>query len=390
MILYVLTVLLFIITGLLSAYLFVVTVAAFLFRKTGKDTTPAIPLGVLTPAHDEAAGIGKTIAAVRACDYPPEKLRILVIADNCTDETATRARDAGAVVVERTDSANRGKGQALNWFLTTRKDLYQDLDGLTIIDADTEPDPGFLREMALSLSDPTIQAVQGYNGVANPGTNWRTGLVDAAFNVFNHLRMAGLSVLAGTCTLKGNGMGFRTDLLEHYGWPAHSVVEDMEFSVLLTLDGVRVGYNPNAVIRSQMVASGRNAASQRTRWEGGRFTVIRSLLPDLRRMWRENPGPSSLFFIIDLLFPPLSLHVLVLALTTLFVPLFLPEAVPGVVYAWLILIGYVLAGQIQRRAPLTTWLYLASAPVFILWKIPIYIKVLIGRKTSTWTRTARE
>ena len=80
------------------------------------QTTPLVegPLPrtvVLMPAHDEAADIVTTITALRAITDPA--IDLLVVADNCTDDTAALARTAGARVIERCDPARRGKGYAL-------------------------------------------------------------------------------------------------------------------------------------------------------------------------------------------------------------------------------------------------------------------------------------
>jgi cellulose synthase/poly-beta-1,6-N-acetylglucosamine synthase-like glycosyltransferase len=73
---------------------------------------PGADVAVLIPAHNESAGIEATLrclqAQLRAGD------RVLVVADNCDDDTAAVARDAGAEVIERIDAIHRGKGFALD------------------------------------------------------------------------------------------------------------------------------------------------------------------------------------------------------------------------------------------------------------------------------------
>lgn len=371
-------------------YLLATTIAAFLFRKKTIATSDLLHLGVLIPAHNEAAGIEATIKAVRACDYPPDRLKILVIADNCSDRTAAEARKAGAVVFERDDPGQRGKGQALDWFLMSHQQHYRHLDAITLIDADAVPDSAFFKEISASLSHPKVQVVQGYNGVSNAGAGWRPAICDAAFNVFNHLRMAGAAYLAGTAALKGLGMGFRTPVLMQYGWPAHSVVEDMEFTLLLLRDGINVHYNPDAVVRSEMVTTGGRAASQRSRWEGGRFSLIRRMAPSLIRLWVNSSASRYLYALFELAMPPLSLLVLGMALATFTAAIWYPNWLGVAGAQWLILALYVASGQIQRRAPLTTWLYLAAAPFFVIWKIPLYLKMLLCRQPRHWLRTQRE
>ncbi|NTU93694.1 MAG: glycosyltransferase [Chlorobiaceae bacterium] len=379
-----------ILLSLPAGYLLLSTVAAYFFRKDAAAENRFLHIVVLIPAHDEEAGIGKTIEHVLAADYPAQKREVYVIADNCSDRTATNATLAGARVFERTDLVRRGKGQALDWFLT-RHEHYAHAEVIAVIDADSAPDKNFLREISLSLSQPPVQAVQAYNGVSNAGDGWRPALIDAAFNVFNHLRMAGAATLSGTAVLKGNGMAFRASLLRSYGWPCHSIVEDMEFTLKLLEDGIDVHYNPDAVIRSEMVTSGKNASSQRSRWESGRFMLVRSMGGTLIRKFLSSGNPRYLSAFAELAVPPLSLLVLLFSLATAGGLMLLNGAwlIPLVSF-WAILVLYVFSGQIQRRAPLSTWLYLASAPFYVAWKIPLYLAMLIRKSSSSWTRTTRE
>ena len=265
---------LLIMLALPAGYLMLSTIAAYFFKKDVSAENHLLTLAVIIPAHNEEKNIIRTVEAIMACNYPANRFEVYVIADNCTDHTALYARTAGALAFERFDTVNRGKGQALDWFLKNHDEIYCHTDIITIIDADVAPDRNYLHEISATFNNPEIQAVQAYNGVSNPDAGWRPALIDAAFNVFNHLRMAGSFKLSGTAVLKGNGMAFRTNLLQRYGWPCHSIVEDMEFTLLLLQDGISVHYNPDAVIRSEMVTSGKSASTQRSRWEGGRFMLV--------------------------------------------------------------------------------------------------------------------
>ena len=374
-----------------AGYLLLCTIGAYLFRKEIATKNKFLNIGVLISAHNEEEGIAHTIEGVLACDYPTNLLNIYVIADNCTDNTATEARNTGALVFERVDSINRGKGQALDWFLINFVESYRHTNVITIIDADVSPDKNYLREISASLSNPRIQVVQAFNSVSNPDAGWRPALSDAAFNIFCHLRMAGSIKLSGTAVLKGNGMAFKTDLLKQYGWPCHSVVEDMEFTLRLLEDGISVNYNPDAVIRSEMVTSGKSATSQRNRWEGGRFMLVNKMTLPLLKLFAKTGHPRYLFALAELATPPLSLLVMLFSIASAGTLLLLNGT--WLILAasfWLILVFYVISGQIQRRAPLSTWLYLATAPLYILWKIPLYAAMILKKRSTAWVRTERE
>ena len=373
-----------------AGYLLMSTAASYFFKKEEPPNNRFLNIGVLIPAHNEEGGIKRTIEGVLASDYPANRFEIFVIADNCTDSTAHNAREAGAIVFERFDNLKRGKGEALDWFLKNCKEYYQNTNAITIIDADVSPDRNYLREISASLSNSDIQVVQAYNGVSNPQAGWRPALSDAAFNVFNHLRMAGSFQLSGSAILRGNGMGFRTKLLQHYGWPSHSIVEDIEFTLLLLNAGINVHYNPDAVIRSEMVISGKNASSQRNRWEGGRFMLIRKMTLPLLGMFKESHDSRYLYALAELALPPLSILVMLFTLGTIGAIMLDSGWLELATSFWVILTVYLISGQIQRNAPISTWLYLAAAPIYVLWKIPIYMGMMLKNKTNEWVRTTRE
>ena len=373
-----------------SLYLMLLTGAAFLFKKKTDAKAAPLSLLVVIPAHNEALLIRDTIEAVARSRYPENCYGIIVIADNCQDDTAAVAEKAGAQVLVRSDVLRRGKGQALDWFLKERQDVYASYDGIAIIDADTLVDENFLHEVSASLSHPDVQVVQGYYGVSNAKDSWRTALMSAALAVFHHVRPAGRNSLGGSAGLKGNGMAFQTSVLKLYGWPAHSVVEDLEFGAQMLLDGICVQYNPDAVVLAEMAVTRKQAETQRRRWEGGRYEIFGKYAPALLRKCLSQRRFCYFDGFMDLLIPPLSALVLALALLLIaslwlcpFMSLPLGFALTGLVF-------YVVSGLVLRKTPLAVWLYLIAAPFFILWKIPLYLKILKGGADNEWIRTKRK
>ncbi len=106
---------------------------------------PRTRFAVVIPAHDEELLIADVIHSLARCDYPQEKIVVHVIADNCSDATAARARELGVEVAERVDLDNRGKGQALAWMFE-RMDLSA-CNAVVIFDADNLVEPDFFRVM---------------------------------------------------------------------------------------------------------------------------------------------------------------------------------------------------------------------------------------------------
>ncbi len=369
-------------------WLTILTMCSWFYRPRKNHTAKLLRMAVIIPAHNEQASIVKTIHAVTASDYPKNMLQVIVIADNCHDNTALVARQSGALAFSRTDTEQRGKGQAIDWLLKSQHNLLGQFEALTFIDADAVPEPDMCRELSATLAVPGVFVAQGFSGVGNSRQNWRTALTAAAFNVFNHLRMAGNSVLCGSAMLKGLGMAFRTELLLNTGWPAHSVVEDLEFSILLARRKVKIHYNPEAIITSELAASRTQADSQRSRWEGGRLHLAAQQLPGLVRELLTGHW-NRLHLVLDLVVPPLSMLVLCLGGWTLLAGVINPAALPFYFGLWFLLTGYVVSGQLQRRLPLQQWLYLCAAPAFIAWKFLLYLRMSGKKQTADWVRTLR-
>jgi cellulose synthase/poly-beta-1,6-N-acetylglucosamine synthase-like glycosyltransferase len=125
-------------------------------RSPGSDA-PRPRMAILVPAHDEDAGIARTVTALRSELGPGD--RLLVIADNCSDGTAERAREAGAEVVERSDRSRRGKGFALSFGAKVLAENPPDV--VVVMDADCRVERGTLEMLARTahVTGNPVQAV---------------------------------------------------------------------------------------------------------------------------------------------------------------------------------------------------------------------------------------
>ena len=102
---------------------------------------------ILIPAHNEAPVLRATLARMQGLAYPRALFDVHVVADHCSDETATVAREGGAVAHER-DSLPRGrKAYALQWLLARILRGPTDYDAVAIFDADSLISPDFLAAM---------------------------------------------------------------------------------------------------------------------------------------------------------------------------------------------------------------------------------------------------
>jgi 1,2-diacylglycerol 3-beta-glucosyltransferase len=354
---------------------------------------PRLRFDFVVPAHNEALGIARTVANLHAVDWPKEKFRVLVVADNCTDATAQRARDAGAIVLERTDLQNRGKGYALHHAFE-RSLLDQQADAVVVVDADTIVSRNLLQAFATRLEAGAF-AAQAHYGVLEEKSSWRTRLMRIAFAVFHGVRSLARERLGVSCGLRGNGMCFSHALIRQVPHDAFSVVEDVEYGIRIARRGHRVWYAHEAHVLGEMVASEKASRSQRRRWEGGRTQLMKQYGLPLLRDGLKQPSLLLTDLAADVLVPPL---------TWLAGPAFLGlaaalvgSAISGVPWmavtpfalAALVLGLYVLRGWMLSEVGLRGLLDLAYAPVYVFWKL----KLMLSRpeeKKGEWVRTTRE
>ncbi len=352
---------------------------------------PRPRMAVLVPAHNEATGIGQTLAAL----LPQIGLgdRLVVIADNCDDATAAVARQAGATVIERKDAQRRGKGYALDFGL---KFLDKDPpDVVVIVDADclvSENAIDRIVQLAFSRGRP----VQATYLLATPAQPQPKDAVSAlAFTVKNWVRLAGLSNLGLHAILTGTGMAFPWAVLQTVSLASGNIVEDMQVSVDLAIAGMSPIFCESARVMGCLPQQNSAATSQRTRWEHGHLQTLKTQVPRLVRAALRQRRFDLAVFALDLSIPPLSLLVMlwwVITCLDLLAVVFLsisplPVVVAGlgsgliiasVVVAW--------ANFASRDIPARS---LLSIPLYILWKIPLYFKFLIKPQTK-WIRTARD
>lgn len=360
---------------------------------TAYDTEQLPHFAVLIPAHNEAEVIEGALASIKGVDYPPERFTPIVIADNCTDETATLAQHAGAVVYERHNDEQRAKGFALQWMIDKLLAESAAYDAFVIVDADSQLSPNFFSRMAETLAD-GAEVAQGQYRVHNGDDGWMAGLRAVAFALFNHLRPLGRAHFGWSAGLKGNGMCFRRDVFAKLGWVSYSLAEDAEYHVHLIDAGIRVVYVPEAVVSTEMPTSTQQAQSQQARWERGRIDLVRACVGPLLRGFMRDRDLARLDVAMEIVLPPLSL---VAGLTVLYVVFAVALAWwPGILLASVlctalgihIVIGAALA-RLSRRA----YFSLLRAPLFIAWKCWIYLKALsgalLGRGAKPWVRTER-
>jgi 1,2-diacylglycerol 3-beta-glucosyltransferase len=352
--------------------------------------TPTRRFRFVVPAHNESNGIADTVASLLSVDYPRELFEVVVVADNCSDDTAARARAAGATVMERHDLEKRGKGYALDHAFSATP---PEVDAVVVIDADTLVSPNLLHAFA-ARRERGAQAMQADYAVRNPNAGWRTRLVAVAFGAFHVVRSRARERLGLSCGLRGNGMCFATSLLREVPHRAYSVVEDVEYGLRLGEAGYRVWYTDEAHVYGEMVTTSAAANTQRRRWEEGRKALVRDNAWRLLKKGLQKPDRVLLDLALDLLIPPLSTVVVGLgaglAAGVGLVAVGAPGLAASAFAAGLGGVGvYVLRGWSLSGTGARGLADLGLAPFYVAWKVALRFKKP-PRKTSEWVRTERE
>jgi 1,2-diacylglycerol 3-beta-glucosyltransferase len=357
-----------------------------------RKTIPSTRFDIIVPAHDEERGILGTLASLSSIEYPAESFRVLVVADNCLDKTADKARSAGALVLERNDPALRGKGYALaSGYDRSMADGFA--EAVVVVDADSVVSPNILRQLSTRLADGE-EALQAEYGVRNGGASWRTRLMVLAFALFHTVRSLGREKLGVSCGLRGNGMCFSIALLRRVPARAFSIVEDVEYGVALGLAGVRVGYVHAAKVLGDMPTSGAGSRSQRERWESGRWQLARKYAPNLARTGASRRDPLLLDLALDLIIPPLTWLACVAVVGTLLATAAVTRlgVSSTVIFPWVAaLLGlgiYVARGiQLAGGGPRSI-LDLLMVPAYGVWKLTLLLRSE-RRHPDEWVRTTR-
>lgn len=376
-----------------------VLACAYLLVLTCLSGRPSAPSGstrrwrfdIIVPAHNEAAGIERTLHSLLAIDWSGAQYRVVVIADNCTDATAALARACGALVCERCDLEHRGKGYALEYgFTLSERESWA--NAVVVVDADSTVSENFLEAIACRL-DRGEHAVQVHYGVLNPMESWRTRLMTVAITAFHVVRSRARERLGVSCGIRGNGWSVTHELLRRVPYHAYSLAEDLEFGIDLALAGYRVAYADEAHVLGEMVSGEQAARKQRERWERGRFQLIGSKAATLLRCTLARRSWVCADLAADLLVPPLSfvaVNIILLASAAAMSLLWLPA---GRTWIWVALtctaalsVHVIRSWQLSHVGP-RALLDLFRVPGFLLWKV----HVTFGRRAGHgWVRTERE
>lgn len=344
---------------------------------------------MVVPAHDEAQTIGTTCRMIRGELAPQD--RLIVVADNCADDTPAVARAEGAEVIERNDLERRGKGYALDHaraFL-----VLSPPDIVVIVDADCAISPSGIGLLAARCrhSNRPIQAA--YHMRNREGAPISMKVAEFASLIKCVVRPLGSDVLGLPNQLMGTGMAMPWKLFDTYQQASGHIVEDLKLGLELAKAGHYPSFCPEVEVSSYFPESSDGAKSQRTRWEHGHLRVIFRDGPGIILKAFKGRRLGLLAMALDLLVPPLALLAAWLAFFSLVAATF--AVLTGshqALWAALCVDGLFSAVMIwawwRHGRPILSPRDFAHIPLYALAKLPMYLRFFY-KPQSEWVRTER-
>jgi len=350
------------------------------------------PIAVLVPAHNESSGILPTLSDIKAQLRPSD--RLVVVADNCDDDTADVAAAAGAEVVSREDLDRLGKGYALDFglrYLATAAPPAV----VVVVDADCRLADNALEHLVRTCMSTHCPTQAFYVMSAPDGAMRDYRVAEFAWRIKNLARPLGLQVLGLPCLLTGTGMAFPWDVFRSVNLASGSIVEDMKLGLDLALAGKSPVLCRDAKVVSHFPSSVEGTLTQRRRWETGHIDIILTMVPRLVLAGFVRANPKMLALALDVAVPPLSLlavlivGVLMVAIlatligassVALFVSLStLAAFASGVCLAW-----WNCGRDILRPSAML------SIMPYALAKLPLYGRIFSRTSGRQWIRTDRQ
>lgn len=378
---------------LLVLYEWFLAISSFFYRPSQANTgVEQARFLVLIPAHNEEVGIASTLESLRDLNYASERYRVLVIADRCTDGTATVARSLNAQCFERFDG-QPGKGAALAWGIQEATTAQIAFDAVVIVDADTLADRDLLSAFNVEYWAGR-QVQQGYNYISNPWASPFTRIMAVTGVLRNGRYYAGKMTIGLQGMLTGTGMCLGAGVLERQGWTAFSVGEDWEFSVELLLKGEQIYFNPLAKTFAKESQNFKQASHQRLRWASGRYAVMGSKVWALIRQGVQTGSISLIDSAVTLVAPNYSSQASLALLCFVGSWIHVGDPFWGFSFYWaaalcVAIASYFVLGILSTEAPGKALAGLVLVPVFLPWRLTIEVLGMFGYGRRHWGRRSR-
>lgn len=374
-------------------------ISLFGFGKAGRirEKAPQKRFVLLIPAHNEEKVVGNLVENLLHLDYPKELYDVFVIADNCTDNTASISRALGAGVIEHFSLPGelKGKPYGIKYALDVLgDDLTKKYDGIAFFDADNLVTTNYLKEMNNHLLKGD-RLIQCYLDSKNPNDNWVTLSYATSYYYMNRSWQLAKSRLGLGNAIGGTGFCVDTHLLEEVGWTARSLTEDLEFTMQCLLRGIPAKWCHHARVYDEKPEGFMSSCVQRLRWARGHWDVcFKYSLPLLWRSIRKL-DIRALDGVMYLLNPG---KIILASLTGLMLVISYFSDSLGIqhvsmpIWLWLGFLAYnflyvALATAFDSAKRINKVKAILSLLIFNYSYVPLFIWAFITSQNKTWVRT---
>ena len=382
-----------------GCYFFGISIFGWVKRKekASYKTTPKKSFALVVAAHNEELVISHIIDSLLKLSYPSELYDIFVIADNCTDNTAVIAQSLGAKVRIRENNTQKGKGHALEWMFDRIFKMERHYDAIAIFDADNLVSPNFLLEMNMQLCK-GHKVVQGYIDSKNPYDSWITCSYSIAFWLSNRIFQLPRYYLNLSCSLCGTGFCIDTSVLKELKWGATCLTEDLEYTMKLALNGIKISWAHQAIVYDEKPLTLMQSWKQRKRWMQGHADCASKYLGPLFKQAFSQGDLISLDCALYL-FQPIRFIFIGLMTVMMWIQTVYPEfPLFNIQYVFPVQVWYIMGifemfyGPLiiiaEKKFSLPVLLGFVIYPFYCLTWVPITIQGFLEKDNKEWNHTA--
>ncbi len=363
------------------------------------DTEKRCRYAFMISARNEEDVIGQLCDSILNQNYPSELFDIYIVADNCIDKTADVAREHGAVVFERNNNKEIGKGYALDFLfknvIKEKGDAYY--DGYFIVDADNLLDKNYILEMNKAVNAGG-RIVVCYRNSKNYSDNWLSAGSGLWFHRASRHLNNPRTILGVSCEVNGTGFFVHRDIINRQGgWIHHLLIEDIEFTVDNVLHGEKVIYCHEAMVYDEQPSKFSQSWWQRVRWTKGYLQVLKNYGLKLIAAFFKGKGFSN-FDMLMAISPAMILTFAALvinALALIIAPFVAPESFVGALisvgltvggaYLFFLIVGLITGIQEWKKigaGPMRKIWSFITFPAFMYTYLPIVAATLFSRKVE--------
>ncbi len=381
-----------------GCYFFGISIFGWIKRKEQvRQIKPKKKFALVVAAHNEELVISHIIESLFKQNYPRRLFDVFVIADNCSDNTSKIAEDHGAKVHIRENNAKRGKGYALEWMFDRIFKMDTHYDAIAVFDADNLVSPNFLTEMNIQLCK-GHKVVQGYIDSKNPFDTWITCSYSIAFWLSNRIFQLPRHYLNLSCSLCGTGFCIDTSVLKELKWGATCLTEDLEYTMKLALNGIKISWAHKAIVYDEKPLTLKQSWRQRKRWmQGHADCASKYLLPLFKQAFSQGDLIAldcALYLFQPIRFIFVGLMTIMMWIQTVYpeFPLFSVQYVFPVQVWYFMGLFELLYGPLiilaERKFNLKVLLGFAIYPLYCLTWAPIAFQGFLEKDNKEWNHTA--